>query len=414
MSRRLQSGLSLIELMVALALSLLLILGLVQIFSASRASYLMTQGLARAQETSRFAIDALQHDARMAGHFGCVSDQAHFIAGEGLFGELFLSNRLDYNSIPANREPLRFDYSARGFEARGTGPSDTLNLTGPLTAGAAGDWVPAVPNALFNGLNPVPVRGSDLLVLRFLSPDSAQVNGFTNGASGVIRVAASEWNALIRDTPTAGVFGIADCRSAVMFQASAVGASDGTSVPISVTASGVNQLAFDGSDNFAAGQARVYRAESFVYYVGLRPNPNPNDPNGPQPALYRARFNVPVGGDTVQLVDGVSEEIVEGVENMQLLFGQDMVSDLTQRPSGIINEFQTAATVKPANDSADGWRRVGGVQVGLLIRSVDPASTEPRNVAPRSLGTALTLPQDQRYRAVYETNIALRNRLFGN
>ena len=79
-----------------------------------------------------------------------------------------------------------------------------MNLTGPLTAGAAGDWVPAVPNALFNGLNPKPVRGSDLMVLRFLSPDSAQVNGFTNGASGVIRVAASEWNALIRDTPTQG------------------------------------------------------------------------------------------------------------------------------------------------------------------------------------------------------------------
>ncbi|WP_242691280.1 PilW family protein [Lysobacter enzymogenes] len=413
MSRRLQAGLSLIELMVALLLSLLLILGLVQIFSASRASYLMAQGLARAQETSRFAIDALQHDTRMAGHFGCVSDQAHFIAGEGLFGELFLSNRLDYTSMPASREPLRFDFSVRGFEARGTAPTDTLNLSAAPVVGNAGDWVPAVPNELFNRLNPKPVRGSDLMVLRFLSADSAQVNGFTTGAAGVIRVAATEWAALIRDTPTAGVFGIADCRSAVMFQATAVGASDGTSVPISVTASGVNQLAFDGSDTFASGQARVYRAESFVYYVGLRPA-NVNDPNGPQPTLYRARFNVPVGGNAVQLVDGTSEEIVEGVENMQLLFGQDMITDLSQRPSGIINGFQTAATLNPANDSAGGWRRVGGVQVGLLIRSADPASTEPRNLAPRSLGTTLTLAQDKRYRAVYESNIALRNRLFGN
>ena len=44
----------------------------------------------------------------------------------------------------------------------------------------------------------------------------------------------------------------------------------------------------------------------------------------------------------------------------------------------------------------------------------DPASAQKRTVVQRSLGTQLTLPDDQRYRTVYETNIALRNRLYGN
>lgn len=395
-----------IELMVALVLSGLLILGLVQIFSASKSSYLSAQGLARAQEGSRFAIDALQHDARMAGHFGCVSDQAHFYAGSGMFGELFLSNRADYTTIPAVREALKFDYSLRGFEARNTGPSNTLAILADPVEGAAGDWVPAVPAAFFASLNPVPIRGSDLLVLRFLSPESAGVTSFTTGNAATINVARAQWDSLTTATPEPALFGIADCRSVVMFQATEVDVG-GTNVKLTVRNNGLNQVGFDGSDTFASGQARLYRAESFVYYVGLNAKTR-------QPTLFRARFTAGRGGTAISLDTGFSEEVVEGVENMQLLYGQDTVTNPALPPTGVINGFQTAATLLPASDSQGGWQRVGSVQVGLLIRSPDAASTRQRVVAPRSLGTQLTLPQDTRYRAVYETNIALRNRLYGN
>ncbi|WP_408953062.1 PilW family protein [Lysobacter sp. Hz 25] len=409
MSRRLQLGLSLIELMVALLLSGLLILGLVEIFSASRASYQMAQGLARAQESSRFAIDALQRDARMSGHFGCVSDQAHFYAGNGMFGELFLSDRSNYTTVPADRLPLRFDYSVRGYEAANSGPADTLNLSANPVEGNAGDWVPAVEGPFFTALNPRPIRGSDILVLRFLSPESAEVTGFTTGNPATIRVNSSQWGVLTRAVENPGLFGIADCRSVVLFQANALADVTGAKV-VTVGSSGVNQISFDGSDTFASGQARLYRAETLVYYIGLK------DRGGgvKEPTLFRARFNAAPGTAAVSLVGGTAEEIVESVENMQLLFAQDTVTDPAQPPTGVIDGVRTAAGLLPASDSSGGWQRVGGMQVGLLIRSTDPASAQQRTTAPRSLGTQLTLPNDQRYRSVYETNIALRNRLYGN
>lgn len=406
MSRRLQAGLSLIELMVALLLSGLLMLGLIEIFSASRASYQMAQGLARAQESSRFAIDALQRDARMSGHFGCVSDQAHFYAANGMFGELFLNNRADFSTLPANNEALRFDYSLRGYEARNTGPANTLNLTTGLVEGVVGDWVPALPPALFNGLSPKPVRGSDILVLRFLSPESAEVTGFVTGNPATITVNATQWPILKQATAAPALFGIADCRSAVMFQATQITENAG-GVLITVRSNGLNKIAFDGSDTFASGQARLYRAESFVYYVGLSDETE-------QPVLFRARFNAVAGGSDVVLDTGLAEEVVDGVENLQFLYAQDVITNPAQPPTGVINGVQTAASLLPDSNSQGGWQRVGGLQVGMLIRSNDPASATPRAVAPRSLGMQLTLPDDGRYRAVYETNIALRNRLYGN
>jgi type IV pilus assembly protein PilW len=71
------AGLSLIEIMIALAIGSLLILGLVQVFAASRTAYQLSEGMARTQENARFAMDYLQRDIRMAGHYGCVNDQSH-------------------------------------------------------------------------------------------------------------------------------------------------------------------------------------------------------------------------------------------------------------------------------------------------------------------------------------------------
>ncbi len=408
MSRRLQTGLSMIELMVALLLSTVLVLGLVRIFSASRASYQMAQGLARAQESSRFAIDALQRDARMAGHFGCVSDQAHFFAGKG-FGELFLSDRDDYASVPAARGVLRYDYSVRGYEAKSTGPGGTLDLTGALAPGAAGDWEPALATAFLASLTPAPVRGSDILTLRFLSPESAEVTSFAvdtaTGASTTISVPTAQWQTVNEGTTKQGLFGIADCRSVVVFQANEIKNVSG-GVQVVATKTGVNQSLFDGSDNFAPGQARLYRAENFVYYVGLN--------SAGQPGLYRARYNVEPGSDAIVLDSGAAEEVVEGVENLQLLFGQDNETDPDKSPTGVVTGFTTAADVLPATASTGAWQRVGGLQVGLLIRSNDPASSPGKTAVQRSLGVELRLPNDERYRNVYETNIALRNRLYGN
>lgn len=70
-----QAGLSLIELMIAMALSLLLMLGVMQIFLSSKQTYTTNSALTRVQESGRFAMDFISYDLRNAGYKGeCFSD----------------------------------------------------------------------------------------------------------------------------------------------------------------------------------------------------------------------------------------------------------------------------------------------------------------------------------------------------
>ena len=71
----LQRGLSLIELMVAMLLSMLLLLGATQMFITSKQSYSNNTDLARIQENARFAMEFIGYDLRNAGFKGdCRTD----------------------------------------------------------------------------------------------------------------------------------------------------------------------------------------------------------------------------------------------------------------------------------------------------------------------------------------------------
>lgn len=62
-----QRGFSLVELMVALLISLFMLIGVVQIFTGSHRSFKLHEGLSRVQENGRFAIEVLGRQIRMAG-----------------------------------------------------------------------------------------------------------------------------------------------------------------------------------------------------------------------------------------------------------------------------------------------------------------------------------------------------------
>ena len=68
-----QTGLTLVELMVALAIGSFLILGAVQIYNQSRQAFVINESIARVQETAQFALDTLEADIRMASNFGRTS-----------------------------------------------------------------------------------------------------------------------------------------------------------------------------------------------------------------------------------------------------------------------------------------------------------------------------------------------------
>ncbi|MEH6415413.1 PilW family protein [Pseudomonas sp. CGJS7] len=418
-----QNGLSLIELMIALAISVLLLLGLVQVFSASRASYMLAQGMARTQENGRFAMEFIQRDARMAGHFGCKSDQSLFLSSMPSLRSLFLSNSADYTTLPTTThgQALAFDQSIAGYEASNTAPGNTMELQAKPAGGGASDWLPELnPTLQVPASEAQPVKNSDVLILRFLSPNSATVSAFepdttTTPAGFRLRLPVAEWNALGQNatqytatsTPP-GLLAIADCRMALLFQADSVSV-DGTNAVINVKINGLNQSGLDARDQFdpGMGQIRLYRAESVAYYVGL-------NPTNSSPTLYRLSFNTDPGGTAIRRQ---VDEIAPGVESLQLLWGRDASAtagaSAKAPPSGLVDSYVTGANVG-STDARANWQRVGAVKVGLLMRSPDPATSTARADGVYVLGTKVAVPNDGRYRFVYETNIALRNRLYGN
>ncbi len=73
-AHRRQSGLSLIELMISLALAALFLLGIVVLFQQSKSSALQDEQIARMQENGRYALRVLSRELAMMNYFGGMID----------------------------------------------------------------------------------------------------------------------------------------------------------------------------------------------------------------------------------------------------------------------------------------------------------------------------------------------------
>jgi type IV pilus assembly protein PilW len=67
------AGMTLVELMVALAIGSFLMVGAVTVFMQTRTTFRMNEAVSRLQENARFVIDAIEPDIRMANFFGLHS-----------------------------------------------------------------------------------------------------------------------------------------------------------------------------------------------------------------------------------------------------------------------------------------------------------------------------------------------------
>ena len=80
-----QAGLTLVELMVALAIGSFLMIGAIQIYSQSRQAFVVNESIARVQETAQFAMDTIEADLRMASNWGRNS-RALAVEGRSIVG----------------------------------------------------------------------------------------------------------------------------------------------------------------------------------------------------------------------------------------------------------------------------------------------------------------------------------------
>ncbi len=83
---RRQAGLTLIELMVALAIGSFLMIGTIQIYNQSRQAFVVNESIARVQETAQFAMDTIEADLRMASNWGRTS-RGLAVEGRSVIGD---------------------------------------------------------------------------------------------------------------------------------------------------------------------------------------------------------------------------------------------------------------------------------------------------------------------------------------
>ena len=424
-----QAGLSLIELMIAIALAAFLLVGLIQIFTASSQAYRTSVGLSRIQEGSRFSFEFMQRDLRMAGHMGWANDVARMYSGtypapSANFAVTQFDNLMAPDNNPANGVnsmgefaaapfAFRFDTAIQGFEATGTSPGDTVALAG-RAAGAVADWTPNLDGVFFADVNPKPLRGSDIVVMRALGQDGVPVT-FNKDTPSITFIAASDAGFI----EAGRYYGIANYGAAAVFQAPPVVSPTATLINLQVGAGTTNQHGFFGASEVLRGNVVLYPANIYAYYVGLGASNIPS--------LFRATYSGTAW---------TSEELVEGVEMLQLTYGRDTLSQRGAGgaftpcgaggscfPDGSVDEYLTAAQVvlglTTEVDRAARWRSIGAVRLGVLLRSPERAGTPDRDeLATGNLQisrTVIDLPEgDAILRRPYESTVALRNRLYGN
>ena len=78
-----QKGLTLVELMVAMAIGSFLMIGAVQIYNQSRQAFVVNEAITRVQETAQFAMDTIEADLRLASHWG-LNSRASAVEGRSL------------------------------------------------------------------------------------------------------------------------------------------------------------------------------------------------------------------------------------------------------------------------------------------------------------------------------------------
>lgn len=102
---RRQGGLSIVELMVALVISLLLMTGVIQVFLSSKQTYASNEAASRLQENGRFALEFIAQSARHAGYVEAANSTASLPSNIASPGNSICNDSGTCSSQGADEEP---------------------------------------------------------------------------------------------------------------------------------------------------------------------------------------------------------------------------------------------------------------------------------------------------------------------
>ena len=342
-------GFTLVEIMVALAIGALLLSGIVQVFISLKRTDRVALALSRVQEAGRTAVDTLAYDFRMIGYKGCADPAI-----------------VENINIIANNPPTTdfIETSLRGFDV------------------AANNWSTGTELTDIDGAAAKEARlNSDVISIMRASEDATALNEHDNNNSNV-KVQGNPLNLSQGDIAI-----VADCESMDIFRIT------------NVTGTGETTFAHSNSNNSSSKLSKAYTDEnarmmtfiSNTYFVG--DTGRKNSSGDTIYALYRRNLA------------GTVDEIVEGVENLQITYGHTFVNGNRR--------FISAST------AGLDMTQVTSIKFSVLVASNDRVLENAdsfdypmsgANAQPASSGGTVTYADDRRLRKVFNMTVNLRNR----
>ncbi|KFI22032.1 PilW family protein [Nitrosococcus oceani] len=331
-SSRAQRGFSLVEILAGMTAGLILTTGVIQIFSSSKQSYRLQEALSRLQENGRFAVELISYEARNAGYFGCAGTETRVV------------NTLN------NAEQFAWDFSTplQGFEAT-----------------SASRWTPALDATITQ-----PLGNRDVLTFRHTSGNLAKVEPpFMPTTSAALHITPD--NGLKKSD----IVMVSDCVDAAILQVTNAN-PDTSGTLVHNTGNGVTPgNATKDLGKRYTGKANIIQITTSTYYI--RANP------WGVPSLYRKEN------------DDNPQELIEGVEDMQILYGED--TDGSQEANGYVTA-----------DNVANWNNVVSLRLNFLLQTMENyLASSPQSY---TFNGATITPSDRRLRRVFTTTLNLRNR----
>lgn len=364
------AGFTLLELLIAMAMGIAVMSGVVSVLVVSKSNYITERELAALQENARFALKFLTEEIQMAGYNGCNSDalniansvnfaadDAWYLGGVGLVGYEEFANETDRAGFPDDYEDDASYYS------------DSI----------------AIRRGEQSGLRIAPGPP-------YHNPNSANIplNGAHDIKPGTIMVISS-----------------ADCQQTGVFQMSGpTNTNDNATNVVHNTGRGGNPSPgnctrnLGGNFTCATGTggslgstyppgSSLMRMSSQAFYVGT------SSVGSGIPALLRTSLSL---DEVNQSAVVGSEELVQGVELMQLSYGVDLVGD-----DGLADQYMDA------DNGSMNWDAVVSVRINLRMRSIFTVYNE--DVAYNEfMGIADTDGSDRFLRQIVGTTVKIRNR----
>ncbi len=344
--RKAQKGLSLIEVMIALTVGSVITAGVVQLFVANSETHRLMVGQSRMQESARFSLDFIGRSIRQAGYRGCFS------SNEALF------STVDADTSTSDIYDLPYEYDlvngVQGFDSsiNTQGTWNPVLTTLPQTSSGGVDtnvYTTGAGEGAGNGIDIAAiVQGTDVLTIRNMDQQDieARLDVLLAATTPIVVNEPPDGLGLLEDHLAI----IHDCEKATIFRVTSIASNSPSAglvtighdlADVDAYRNGFGTLALKNS---FLPDASVTAIESHTYFIA--PGLGENGQGETPVSLWRkSGLAAPV-------------ELVEGVENLQILYG--VSTDNNDTP----NQYVTASFVTD-------WKQVTTIRVTVVVNSID-------------------------------------------